>query len=134
MRAVVYTIILLLGLFVNSVQAYTFSSETNAQRYKYFVNNTRCMVCQNQNVAESNSMFADNMKDWLYEAIESGQTDYEIKEALIQRFGDSVLYSPPLQMNTLLLWGLPGLFVIIGLLVIATLCLKQGKQSRRVKT
>jgi cytochrome c-type biogenesis protein CcmH len=115
---------------VSGAQAYTFSSKTNEARYKSFIANTRCMVCQNQNVAESNSMFSDNMKEWLYEAIESGQTDYEIKMALIERFGESVLYSPPLQMNTILLWGLPGVFVILGLLVIANIV----KQSRRGET
>lgn len=93
-------------------------TNSNVERYQAFIHNTRCMVCENQSVAESNSMFAQDMKIWLQEAIESGQTDPEIKMALVERFGDSIFYAPPFQANTWLLWGLPGLFVVVGVLVI----------------
>jgi cytochrome c-type biogenesis protein CcmH len=119
----IYTIIMLCCLLLNGLAIagegrYAFSSDLNEKRFQAFIHSTRCMLCQNQSVAESNSMFSEDMKTWLYEAIESGDTDYEIKQALIERFGDSVFYSPPFQMNTYLLWGLPGLFMLIGGLVI----------------
>lgn len=115
----IYTIIMLCVLALSPAVLHADPDDQHKQRYQAFIHGTRCMVCQNQSVAESNSMFAEDMKKWLYEAIESGQTDYEIKEALISRFGDSVFYSPPMQTNTWLLWGLPAVFALIGLLVIA---------------
>lgn len=125
----IYTIILLLCLCVGA-QAATFASQSDEKRYQAFIHATRCMVCQNQNIAESNSMFAENMKIWLQEAIESGQTDYEIKAQLIERFGDSVFYEPPFQANTYLLWGLPLIFVMIGMAVIGSMF----RPARRGKT
>jgi cytochrome c-type biogenesis protein CcmH len=97
---------------------YHFSSDLNEKRFQAFEHGTRCLICQNQSIAESNSAFSEDLKQWLFEAIESGKTDPEIKMALIERFGDSIFYSPPLQANTILLWGLPGIFVLTGLLTL----------------
>lgn len=120
MRRLIYTIIMLMSCL--SVWA-----DTNTERYQAFIHNTRCMVCENQSVAESNSMFAQDMKEWIKEAIESGQTDAEIKMALVERFGDSVFYEPPFQANTWLLWGLPGVFVLLGVAVVMVVCVNQAR-------
>lgn len=118
MRIKIYTIIIVmlmsLTVFASDTNMYTFSNDIDAKRFHAFTQDIRCMVCQNQSVAESNSMFAEDMKDWLYEAIENGQTDFEIKAALVKRFGDSVFYTPPFQANTWVLWGMPALFLIVG--------------------
>lgn len=116
---ILITCLLLSGPVLAGEGRYKFSSDSNEKRFQAFIHSTRCMLCQNQSVAESNSMFSEDMKSWLFEAIESGDTDYEIKQALIERFGDSVFYEPPFQMNTYLLWGLPVLFMLIGVFVIA---------------
>lgn len=134
MKHVIYTIIIFCSLIFGQALAVPTAdiqapesieqplSETGKKRYDAFIHATRCMVCQNQSVAESSSMFAQDMKEWLYEAIASGQTDYEIKAALIQRFGDSVFYSPPFQTNTFLLWGLPFVFMLVGAIVVFRVC------------
>lgn len=119
MRILVLLLCLCFNLYAQEgAERYRFSSDLDEKRFYSFTHNTRCMVCQNQSVAESSSMFAEDMKNWLYEAIDSGLTDHEIKSALIERFGDSVFYTPPMQTNTWLLWGLPVIFVLIGLMIL----------------
>jgi cytochrome c-type biogenesis protein CcmH len=105
-------------------------ADTDQKRYQSFIHETRCMVCENQSVAESNSDFAQNMKIWIQEAIQAGQTDAEIKAALVARFGDSVFYAPPFQANTILLWGAPLIFMLIGLLVVRNIISNRGHGKR----
>jgi cytochrome c-type biogenesis protein CcmH len=76
----------------------------------------RCLVCQNQTLADSNAPLANDLKKELREKLASGMTDQQVIDFMVQRYGDFVLYKPPLQANTWLLWFGPFLLLVGGLL------------------
>ncbi len=74
----------------------------------------RCLVCQNQSLADSNADLALDLKREVERLMTEGKTDADIKTFLVQRYGDFVLYKPPVQNNTLLLWGGPFALLLVG--------------------
>jgi cytochrome c-type biogenesis protein CcmH len=76
--------------------------------------NLRCLVCQNQTIAESNAELALDLRRQVREQIAAGKTDQEILDYMVNRYGDFVLYNPPVKPATLLLWGGPALLFVIG--------------------
>ena len=88
--------------------------------------NIRCLVCQNQSIDESSSQIAQDLRILIKEKIETGSTDKEIYEYLSNRYGDYILLNPPLKTNTILLWFLPFIILILGLFLV----MKILKKSR----
>ena len=79
----------------------------------------RCLVCQNQSIAESNAELAVDLRRQINEQIAAGKTDEQIVSYMVARYGDFVLYQPPVKSTTLLLWLGPGLLVLLGFVVLA---------------
>lgn len=75
----------------------------------------RCLVCQNESLAGSRAELAQDLRREVRELIKSGKSDKEIKDFLVARYGDFVLYRPPVKSSTLLLWAGPFLLLILGL-------------------
>jgi cytochrome c-type biogenesis protein CcmH len=92
----------------------TFQTEEQLQRYEKMINDLRCVVCQNQSVAESNVELARDLRRITRDMILAGRTDAEIKQFMTDRYGDFVLYNPPLKPITYLLWGAPVLLLLVG--------------------
>ena len=88
--------------------------------------NIRCLVCQNQSIDESSSQIAQDLRILIKEKIETGSKDKEIYEYLSDRYGDYILLNPPLKTNTILLWFLPFIILILGLFLV----MKILKKSR----
>lgn len=101
-----------------AVDLYPFDTDAQRQRYLLLVDELRCPKCQNQNLAGSNSAIAQDLRAELYRLLSEGKSDREIKAFMVARYGDYVLYQPPLRDSTLLLWGLPLLLLVIGALVL----------------
>jgi cytochrome c-type biogenesis protein CcmH len=78
----------------------------------------RCLVCQNQTLAESNAPLAMDLRNQVRAQIAQGKSDREVIDWLVARYGDFVLYRPPLKATTLLLWGGPFLFLIGGFVLL----------------
>ena len=78
----------------------------------------RCLVCQGQTIHESNAELAEDLKKLIREKISQGETDQQIKEYLVDRYGDWILMSPPFNSLTYILWSLPFLIMIIGAIAI----------------
>ena len=78
----------------------------------------RCMVCQNQSIDDSNASLAKDLRFLIRNKIKQGKKDKEIYKFLSDRYGDFILLNPPLKINTLALWFLPFLFLIIGFLFV----------------
>jgi len=78
----------------------------------------RCLVCQNQTIADSNAELAVDLRRQVREQVDAGKTDREIIDYMVGRYGDFVLYRPPVKGTTLLLWGGPALLLLIGVGVI----------------
>lgn len=80
--------------------------------------NLRCLVCQNQTIADSNAELAQDLRRQVREQIAQGRSDKEIVAYMVQRYGDFVLYNPPVKLTTLLLWFGPGLLLLAGIAVL----------------
>ncbi|MBK7898324.1 MAG: cytochrome c-type biogenesis protein CcmH [Azonexus sp.] len=79
----------------------------------------RCLVCQNQNLADSHADLAEDLKSQVREMVQKGLSDREIIDYLVQRYGDFVLYRPPVKATTWLLWAGPFALLAVALSVLA---------------
>jgi len=99
-------------------------------RLKPLAEELRCLVCQNQTLADSNAPLEQDLRNEIRELIARGQSDDQIREYLVQRYGDFVLYRPPLKENTLLLWLGPFALLVAGALVFFRIV---GARARRAE-
>ena len=90
-----------------------------AARAVHLANELRCLVCQNQSIADSNAELAVDLRRQIREQIAAGKSDGEIVDFMVARYGDFVLYRPPLKLTTVLLWLGPLLLVAAGCVVLA---------------
>ena len=116
---IVLTLLFLLNPTIYAaVEVKQFESPEHEQRYKELVDELRCLVCQNQNLADSNSALAQDLRKQVYKMISEGKSDKEIMDFMVTRYGDFVLYRPPFKATTFLLWVGPFIILIIGLFVL----------------
>jgi len=80
--------------------------------------NVRCLVCQNQSIDDSSADLAKDLRVLIRSKVKNGESDQEIYQFLIDRYGDFVLLKPLLKFNTLILWFMPFIFLIIGIFII----------------
>ena len=88
--------------------------------------NIRCMTCQNQSIDESNAPLAKDLRILIRHKIKEGSNDKEIYKFLTDRYGDFILLKPPFDLNTLSLWLLPFIFLLLGIYIV----LYHNKKSR----
>jgi cytochrome c-type biogenesis protein CcmH len=74
----------------------------------------RCLVCQNQTIADSHAELAEDLRKQILELMAQGKTDEQVMDYMVARYGDFVLYRPPIKTTTLLLWFGPGVLVLLG--------------------
>ena len=91
--------------------------------------NLRCLVCQGQSIADSNSDFAITLKMVVKDLIKNGKSEDEIYDFLSEKYGDWILYNPKLNAGNLLLWSLPYLVLVFGGVIIVFLIRKQSKKT-----
>jgi cytochrome c-type biogenesis protein CcmH len=95
-------------------------------RYEQINRELRCLVCQNQTIADSNATLAQDLRREVREMIEAGKTDAEIRDFMIERYGDFVLYRPRMTPVNFLLWGAPVLLLLLGTFVGIRIIRKQA--------
>ncbi|MFI7866280.1 cytochrome c-type biogenesis protein [Ectopseudomonas khazarica] len=113
-----------------AIDTYEFASEAERQRYRTLVEELRCPKCQNQNIADSNAPIAMDLRDEVYQMVEAGKTDAQIIDFLVARYGDFVLYNPPVTSRTLLLWYGPAGLLLIGFVVLGVIVLRRRGQQK----
>jgi cytochrome c-type biogenesis protein CcmH len=89
----------------------------------------RCLVCQNQTIADSTADLAADLRRQTRELLQQGKSDKEIVDYMTARYGDFVLYRPPLQPNTLLLWFGPGLMLVVGAAVLVLVLRRRSRMA-----
>ena len=102
--------LIILFVFFIPAQIAMASDEREINIYK----NIRCLVCQGQSLNDSNSDFAIDLKKVIKKKIIKKKSDREIYNYLTERYGDWILFNPPLKINTFLLWGFPLMFALLG--------------------
>ncbi len=128
----IFTGLLLMGWMViaqASIYAFDFDDPQKEARFKRLSEELRCLVCQNQTLADSNAGLAMDLRKELYKQIQSNASDEEIKNFMVSRYGDFVLYNPPVKTSTYLLWFGPFILVVIGLIILLRMVRNIGKQT-----
>jgi cytochrome c-type biogenesis protein CcmH len=125
-----FVLLALLGVVVSAfaIDPLPFKDRAEEVRFQKLTTELRCLVCQNQNLADSEAELAGELRKQVFEMMQSGKSDAEIKEYLVARYNDFVLYDPPVKAGTLLLWFAPGALVLIGALVLVSILRKRSRQ------
>ena len=96
-------------------------------RYNELTLELRCLVCQNQNLADSDAPLAQDLRKEIYDMMQAGRSNEEIKTFMVDRYGDFVLYKPPVQGNTLALWLAPAVLLLLGGVVVVFIVRKRTR-------
>ncbi|MEE9446786.1 MAG: cytochrome c-type biogenesis protein [Arenicellales bacterium] len=105
-----------LSLLAGSIEEHEFDTPAQEAIYGQLIKELRCLVCQNQNLADSNADLAKDLRKKTYEMVKAGKTQDQITEFMITRYGDFVLYRPPVKSTTYLLWIGPFVFLLLALI------------------
>ncbi|MGJ7458572.1 cytochrome c-type biogenesis protein [Halomonas sp. MA07-2] len=122
MRTLITTLALLLvvGLAqAAAIEVREFDDPVLEQRYRSLTASLRCPTCENQAINDSDAPVSGDMRDRVYLLLQEGVSDIEIRDHMVQRFGDYVLYNPRLEGRTFLLWGLPAGLVMLSAILVA---------------
>jgi cytochrome c-type biogenesis protein CcmH len=111
-------LLLLLAAPLLAQEPLVFEDAAQEARYNDLTLELRCLVCQNQNLADSDAPLAQDLRREIYEMMMAGQTDEQIKTFMVERYGDFVLYRPPMQGNTIALWVLPIVLLLFGAVIV----------------
>jgi len=115
------------------VEVLSFDTPEHEERYNKLIAELRCLVCQNQNLADSNAELAVDLRRKTYEMVSKDKSEKEIATYMVDRYGEFVLYRPPLNSNTLLLWTGPFLILLVGVsLLIRTIRRRRAEQGVNV--
>ena len=95
-----------------------FDKPEQGQRYQDLIEELRCLVCQNQNLADSHADLAQDLREEVYEMVLAGKNNEEIVDFLVARYGDFVLYRPPVKLSTWLLWFAPFVLLLAGIFLV----------------
>ncbi len=120
--------LLVSGLVFAIGEIYDFSSPELQERYAELTQELRCPKCQNQNLADSDSEISSDLRREIYLMLEEGQTDQQIKDFLVARYGTFVLYNPPASGVTLWVWLVPVFFALIGILLVWRVLFQASKR------
>lgn len=113
----IYLTLILVLLFNTTVYSavsenYPFTSTDDSSRFQSLIQTTRCVVCQNQNIADSNALLARDLRQKIYAMVLSKQPDSAIQAYLTKRYGDFILLKPRFSVLTLVLWLFPFLGLV----------------------
>ncbi|MGH8337610.1 MAG: cytochrome c-type biogenesis protein [Gammaproteobacteria bacterium] len=98
-----------------------FTNPQLQQRYENLIHDFRCLVCFDESIANSDADLAADFRRQVHSMVAGGKSDGEIKAFMVKRYGDFVIYNPPVQPNTWLLWA--GPFVLLLIALIALVCI-----------
>jgi len=112
--ALMLALIAFAGLSINAQTAQPIEDPAIEARMKNLTKQLRCLVCQNETLADSQAQLAEDLRREIREQIKAGKSDQEILAYATQRYGDFILYNPPVKVTTYLLWFGPFLLLVIG--------------------
>lgn len=123
--AIFFLVLMFFSQIVAAIGTKQFANEKMEEDYKSLIQELRCLVCQNQNLADSNAELAQDLRRQVIELLEKGSSRDEIVDYMVSRYGDFVMYRPPLKASTILLWFGPVLFFMVAGIVVVTFMRKQ---------
>jgi len=108
-------LLLIQATFAESIEAKDFKSLDQESRYQALIENIRCPVCQGQSIGGSNSSLAKDLREQVRQMIISNKSNKEIYQFMVDRYGDFVVFKPPINWKTYLLWFAPLVFLVFCL-------------------
>ena len=134
MRAALRVLLLTLLLFAGAAMAQAieplpFKDHGEEVRFQQLTAQLRCPMCQNETLADSNAPIARDLRNQIFQLMRHGQTDAQIKQYLVERYSQFVLYDPPVARNTWLLWFGPLLILLVGAVVVAVTIAKRSRAA-----
>ena len=118
---ITFLLCLLAGSLSAEDQRFPFSDPEQVEQFRKLTEELRCLVCQNQSLADSDAELANDLRKKVYELMDAGKTNDEIVEELVARYGEFVLYRPRLNAQTYLLWFAPIILVLIGVIAVVVM-------------
>ena len=109
-------LLLIPATFAESIEAKDFESLDQERRYHALIEDIRCPVCQGQSISGSNSSLAKDLREQVRQMILSNKSNEEIYQFMVERYGDFVVFKPPINWKTYLLWFAPLAFLIFCLI------------------
>ncbi|KTC89072.1 cytochrome c-type biogenesis protein [Legionella cincinnatiensis] len=130
MKLIFWSLFLFLGSYTWANSSYPFDSAKKEAQFNHLLKDLRCLVCQNQDLADSHAELAKDLRDQVYQMVKEGKSDSEISDYMTARYGDFILFKPPVKSITLLLWYGPFLFLLLGFIIFWRTCLvtRENKQ------
>ena len=113
---------LFLAPLSNANSLYPLDSPKKEAQFEHLLKNLRCLVCQNQDLADSNAELAQDLRMQVYHLVQQGKSDSEINDYLTTRYGDFILFKPPVKGLTFLLWFGPFVFLLLGFFIFWRTC------------
>ena len=104
-----------------------FDDPVKQQQYQELIEELRCPKCQNQNLADSPAGIAMGLRKETYQMVEEGKTSTEVKDFMVQRYGEFVLYRPRLKFSTLVLWFAPFLLLLFGIVLVVRIARSRSR-------
>lgn len=120
----------LVGFAHAAIDAYQFRDEAERARYSELTKELRCPKCQNQDLADSNAPIAADLRKEIYRMLGEGQSNQQIVEFMVNRYGEFVRYNPQLSSRTWLLWFGPAALLLLGLIVIGVIVGRRRGERR----
>jgi cytochrome c-type biogenesis protein CcmH len=110
-----------------AIEPLPFKDHVEELRFQHLTAQLRCPMCQNETLADSNAPIAHDLRNQIFQLMQHGQTDAQIKQYLVDRYSDFVLYDPPVSRSTWLLWFGPLLILLLGAGVVAATIRKRSR-------
>ena len=117
----------------HAIDPLPFKDRAEEVRFQHLAKELRCLVCQNQDLADSEADLAKDLRRQVFELMRDGKSDAEIKAYLVSRYNDFVLYDPPLKAGTWLLWFGPAALVLVGAGTLVAILRKRSRQAAHVE-
>lgn len=115
--------------FAQAIDPLPFKDHAQEVRFQALTRELRCLVCQNENLADSNADLARDLRHEVFDLMQQGKSDDEIKQYLVDRYSDFVLYDPPVKSSTVLLWFGPLAILLAGAVVVVVTVRRRGRAA-----
>ena len=129
MRRLLFALLLMLAATVGAMEPIQFHDAAEEARFRALSAELRCVMCQNQSLADSNAQIAHDLRLQVLSLMREGKSDREIKDYLVGRYSEFVLYNPPVRPATWLLWFGPALMLAIGAAVVVVVVRRRAASA-----
>ena len=135
LRALFVALLMCVGFaHAQAIEPMPFADHAQELRFQHLTHQLRCPMCQNETLADSNAPIARDLRNQIFKLMQQGKSDEQIKQYLVARYSTFVLYNPPLQPGTVLLWFGPALILVAGGLVVLVAVRKRRRDGAPLET